>query len=68
MLGAALVERGVGPAMAREIARRFPPPHILAQLEVFDWLLARQDPKVSRNPPGFLVRAIQRATRRRAIL
>jgi hypothetical protein len=58
-LSAALAERGVTLATACDIARRFPAPHILTQLEVFDWLMARQDPKVSRNPPGFLVRAIQ---------
>ena len=50
---------GVTLATAGDIARRFPAPHILTQLEVFDWLMARQDPRVSRNPPGFLVRAIQ---------
>ncbi len=58
-LAAALAGRGVTPPTARELARRFPPVQIQAQLEVFDWLVARQDPKVSRNPPGFLVRAIQ---------
>ena len=58
-LAAALAERGVAPATARETARRFPPEQIAEQLEVFDWLVARQDAKVSRNPPGFLMRAIQ---------
>lgn len=58
-LAAALAARGVTPATARKTARRFPPEQIEAQLEVFDWLVARQDPKVSRNPPGFLMRAIQ---------
>ena len=58
-LSAALAERGVSLATAGDIARRFPASHIQTQLEVFDWLMARQDPKVSRNPPGFLVRAIQ---------
>ena len=58
-LALALTERGVNPATARVTAHGFPAEEIRAQLEVFDWLVARQDPKVSRNPPGFLVRAIQ---------
>jgi len=32
---------------------------IQAQLEVFDWLVSQQDPKVSRNPAGFLVSSIK---------
>lgn len=59
VLTGALVERGVASAAARETVRIFPPDQIKAQLEVFDWLMAGQDPKVSRNPPGFLVSAIK---------
>ena len=55
----ALTSRGITPSMARETARTFPAEQIKTQLEVFDWLQARQDPKVSRNPPGFLVCAIR---------
>ena len=58
-LADALTERGVTPTTARATVRRFPLEVITAQLEVFDWLVARQDAKVSRNPPGFLMRAIQ---------
>jgi hypothetical protein len=58
-LALALAERGVNPATVRVTVAGFPAEQIRAQLEVFDWLVARQDPKVSRNPPGFLVRAIQ---------
>jgi len=56
---AALVQRGVAPATARELGRSFPEPHLRTQLEVFDWLVAKHDPKVSRNPPGFLVGSIR---------
>lgn len=56
----ALIKRGVTAAKAHEAVREFPPESIQAQLAVFDWLLARQDPKVSLNPPGFLVSAIRR--------
>ncbi|MCX6924867.1 MAG: hypothetical protein NT154_16895 [Verrucomicrobia bacterium] len=32
---------------------------IRSQLEVFDWLTAQRDTKVSKNPPGFLVASIR---------
>ena len=32
---------------------------VRTQLEVFDWLVARNDPGVSRNPAGFLVSSIR---------
>lgn len=56
---AALVERQVTSSTATEVVSRFSPDQIRAQLEVFDWLMADKDPKVSRNPPGFLVSAIR---------
>ena len=55
----ALTSRGVSPATARAIIGQYPPEQIQAQLEVFDWMLDRQDRKLSRNPPGFLVCAIK---------
>jgi len=60
-LVSALVERGVTRTAARRTVRRFAAERIAAQVEVFDWLVARADSKVARNPPGFLVRAIQEA-------
>src|SRR5207244_3302443 len=38
---------------------KYPPDRMRQQLEVFDWLVAKRDPKVSRNPVGFLVSSIQ---------
>lgn len=58
-LTAALVKRGVTPSTADEVIRQHPVEQIKKQLEVFDWLVAQQDGKVSRNPPGFLVSAIR---------
>ncbi len=55
----ALTARGVAPSTARSTVSRFSADRIQAQLEVFDYLIARDDPKVSRNPPGFLVSAIR---------
>ena len=58
-LAAALSQRGVTPSSARETVRKYPAERIKAQIEVFDWMVARHDAKVSRNPPGFLISAIR---------
>ena len=55
----ALLERGVTPSTAQQIVASFTPERIQAQLEVFDWLVAQRDPKVSRNPAGFLISSIK---------
>jgi hypothetical protein len=54
----ALRERGVSPATAETVVASHPSEGVQRQLEVFDWLVSRRDPKVSRNAPGFLVSAI----------
>ena len=54
-----LVERGVTPAIAVELARQFPVDLVREQIEAFDWLVKRGDKKLSRNPAGYLVKAIQ---------
>jgi hypothetical protein len=53
-----LVERGVGASAAEEAVRKYPAEAIQTQVEVLDWLVARKDSRVSRNPPGFLLSAI----------
>jgi hypothetical protein len=58
-LVAALTARGLSLGTARTLAGAVPAERIQAQLEVFDWLVARKDPKVARNPPGFLFSAIR---------
>ena len=55
----ALVDRGVTPSTAEHTAKNFPVERILSQLEVFDWLVAQKDPKVFRNPAGFLISSIK---------
>ncbi|HOW64836.1 MAG TPA: replication initiator protein A [Candidatus Paceibacterota bacterium] len=57
---AAMIKRGVTPSTAREIAQMYPPESVNAHVEVFDWLQARKDPAISRNPAGFLVSSIRR--------
>jgi plasmid replication initiation protein len=54
-----LVDRGVTASTAAELARNNPPETIRAQIEVFDWLVAQKDRKVSKNPAGFLVKSIR---------
>ncbi len=54
----ALMDRGVGVKAAEETVRKYPAEEVRTQVEVLDWLVARKDTKVSRNPPGFLLSAI----------
>lgn len=56
---AALIQRGLTPAVAGRTVASHPAAHIQAQVEVFDWLVARRDPRISRNPPGFLLSSIK---------
>ena len=58
-LVAALGARGVSPSTARSTVKQYPATRIQSQLAVFDYLMAQKDPKVSRNPPGFLLSAIR---------
>jgi hypothetical protein len=58
-LKAALVDRGVSPTAAQDIVTQYPLDRVRSQLEVFDWLMAQRDAKVSKNPPGFLVASIR---------
>ena len=58
-LVAALIARGVSPSTARSTVKQFTATRIQPQLEVFDYLVAQKDTKVSRNPPGFLLSAIR---------
>lgn len=58
-LQAELIKRGISLAKAAEIVTAYPLEQVANQMEMFDWLLARQDPKVSRNPAGFLVSSIR---------
>lgn len=54
-----LVERGVTPATARELARDFAADLITAKVEVFDWMMAKNDRRASKNPPGYLAKSIR---------
>ena len=55
----ALVQRGVSASTAEQTVSSYPAERIEAQMEVFDWLISNRDPKVSRNPAGFLISSIK---------
>lgn len=54
-----LVARGVSPSVADEVCATQSSHTIEHQLKYFDWLVQRRDPKISINPPGFLVSSIK---------
>ena len=54
-----LVAHGVRLESARQLLQCEPVERIEQQLAVFDWLLSRNDKRISKNPPGFLVSAIR---------
>ena len=47
------------PAAAAQLAAQHPADRIRAKVEAFDWLLARKDRRVAKNPAGYLVQSIR---------
>jgi hypothetical protein len=54
----ALAERGVTRATAAELVQRHPAETIQVKIEVFDFLLGKQDKRVAKSPAGYLVKSI----------
>lgn len=54
----ALIERGISRSSARTLAATSDEAKIREKIEFFDWLRARNDPRVQKRPAGFLYRAI----------
>lgn len=54
-----LIARGVSRARAGELCRQFSAERIAEKLRYLDWLVAKQDRRVAKNPPGFLIEAIR---------
>ena len=52
-----MIDRGVTAARASELVRAHPE-RVAAKLEVFDRLVEAKDPRVAKNPAGFLVKSI----------
>ena len=57
-LAAELIQRGIHAAAASELVKLHPAPLIEAKLEIFDWLKAKQDKKLAKNPAGYLLKSI----------
>ena len=54
-----LIDRGVTLGIAEELVASLPIEDIQAQIEAVVWLIGKKDKRVSRNPPGYLVKAIR---------
>jgi Replication initiator protein A len=54
-----LVARGVTPVRAMELVAGHAAERIRVKLEVFDWMLATKDKRVTRSPAGYLVKSIE---------
>jgi Replication initiator protein A len=57
-LVAALIRRGVTPKTAAQL-QRYPAERIALKIEVFDWLVAKNDKRVAQSPAGYLVKSIE---------
>lgn len=60
-LESGLTARGVTPVTAGELVGAYPAEHIEARIEVFDWLIAKHDKRVTRSPGGYLADSIRKS-------
>ncbi|MEW4571266.1 replication initiator protein A [Tautonia sp. JC769] len=54
-----LTGRGVTARIAVELVERHPPELIRAKVAFFDWMVARDDKRLAKNPAGYLVASIR---------
>ena len=54
-----LASRGITLAKANELVASHPAERIRVKLEVFDWMLATKDRRVTKSPAGYLVKSIE---------
>jgi hypothetical protein len=57
-LVAELTKRGVTAKSAAELVQHQEPEAIRAKIDVFDWLVEKQDKRVAKSPEGYLVKSI----------
>lgn len=55
---AELVKRGVTRATAAELVQKHSAETIAAKIDVFDWMMEKQDKRVAKSPAGYLVKSI----------
>jgi hypothetical protein len=53
-----LTKRGVTTARAAELAATYSGEALQLKIDVFDWLMEKQDKRVAKSPAGYLVKAI----------
>jgi hypothetical protein len=54
-----LITRGVTPTKVTELVTGHAAERIRVKLEVFDWMLATKDKRVTKSPAGYLVKSIE---------
>jgi hypothetical protein len=54
-----LTKRGVTAKTAAELVQQHPADLIERQIEVFDWLVEKQDKRIAKSPAGYLVESIR---------
>ncbi|MCY2968473.1 MAG: hypothetical protein NT069_33415, partial [Planctomycetota bacterium] len=54
-----LMERGVRTTIAADLVRDFPAERITEKIELHDWLVERNDKRISKNSSGYLAAAIR---------
>jgi Replication initiator protein A len=54
-----LTDRGVTASTAAELVATEPAERITAKLEIFDWMMEKNDKRLSQNPAGYLVASIR---------
>ncbi|QDV39077.1 replication initiator protein A [Tautonia plasticadhaerens] len=55
-----LAARGVTESTARELVGQHPAALVSSKLEIFDWLMSKEDRRVRKSPAGYLVESIRR--------
>ena len=57
-LAAVLTSHGVTPKTAAELVAKHQAEFIQLKIDVFDWLLEKQDKRIAKSPAGYLVKSI----------
>ena len=53
-----LSKRAITQTAAAELVRKYPADMIATKIEIFDWLVEKQDKRVQKSPAGYLVKSI----------
>ena len=54
-----LMSRTVSQNKAKELVTQFTAEQIVGKIDVFDWMMAKQDKRVAQSPAGYLVKSIE---------